>query len=172
MATKYRICQCTVADSDALTRNNIPAFWADPHWVLGWKHRTLEYHISQVAKRMPRNLLNDREIKRHQKAVDQETGRLVGYARWILPESHATLVDGTPAWPEAVIPAVSAEEEAEIRRVAATAHWDPNEEADHLAKPIQEAKKEILARKEYMRKSAEAWKRLQHSSSILMIRRS
>lgn len=154
MAPNIAICQCTVADSDALARNNIPAFWADPHWVLAWKHRTLDYHISQIAKRMPRNLLNDREIKRHQKAVDLETGRLVGYARWILPEARATLRDGTPAWPEAVVPAVSPEEEAEIRRVAATAHWDPNEESDHLGEHIQEAKKEILVRKEYIRKYA------------------
>lgn len=129
----------------------MPAFWTDPHWVLAWKHRTLEYHISQITKRMPRNLLNDRETKRHQKAVDAETGRLVGYARWILPESRARLADGTPAWPQAVVPAVSAEEEAEIRRVADTAHMDPNEEFDHLTDHIQEVKKEILSRKEYLR---------------------
>jgi len=150
MAIKYVISQCTVADSSALTRNNIPAFWADPYWVLAWKHRTLEHHISQVAKRMPRNLLNDRHIKRHQKAVEPATGRLVGYARWILPESHAVGVDGGPAWPEAVVPAVDAAEEAEMQRVADTAIWDPNEESDGLVKPVQEAKREILARKEYI----------------------
>ncbi len=154
MAAKVTVSQCTVADSDALAHNNISAFWADPHWVLAWKHSTLEYRILQVAKRMPRNLLNDREIKRHQKAVHQETGRLVGYARWLLPEARATLEDGTPAWPGAMVPAVSAEEEAEIRRVAATAQWDPNEESDHLTKHIQEAKKGILARKDYIRKYA------------------
>jgi hypothetical protein len=145
------ILPCTLADSDALTRNNIPAFWADPHWVLAWKHRTLEYHISQVALRTPRNLLSDRETRRHQKAVDADTGRIVGYARWILPESRARLEDGSLAWPEAVVPGVGEEEEAEIRRVAGTVHWDPNEESDHLADEVQRARKEILGRGEYMR---------------------
>jgi hypothetical protein len=105
MAT-YTISQCTVADGAALSRNSISAFWEDPHWILAWRHRTLEHHISEIAKRMPRNLLNDRMTKRHQKAIDPETGRILGYARWILPLSHATNADGTPAWPEAVVPAV------------------------------------------------------------------
>ncbi|EFQ36031.1 acetyltransferase [Colletotrichum graminicola] len=153
MATenKYIMRQCTVADSDELTRNNIPAFWADRHWNLAWRHRTLEYHISQVAKRTPRNLLSNPETKRQQKAVDPATGRIVGFARWYLPGSHSTTADGTPTWPDAVVPAVTSEEEAEIQRVAKTAHWDPNEESDELIIPIREAKDEILAKKPYMR---------------------
>ncbi|KAK2038477.1 acetyltransferase [Colletotrichum somersetense] len=150
-ATKYIIEHCTVADSDELTRNNISAFWADPHWNLAWRHRTLEYHISQVAKRTPRNLLGDPETKRQQKAIDPVTGRIVGFARWYLPASYARNADGTPAWSDAVVPAVTSEEEAQIQRVAKTAHWDPNEESDELIIPIREAKDEILATKPYMR---------------------
>ncbi|KDN65588.1 putative acetyltransferase [Colletotrichum sublineola] len=150
-ATKYIIKHCTVADSDELTRNNISAFWADPHWNLAWRHRTLEYHISQVAKRTPRNLLSDPGTKRQQKAVDPVTGRIVGFARWYLPASHATNADGTPAWPDAMVPAVTSEEEAEFQRIAKTAHWDPNEDSDELLTPIIEAKDEILAKKSYMR---------------------
>ncbi|KAK1714378.1 hypothetical protein BDP67DRAFT_589780 [Colletotrichum lupini] len=134
-----------------LTRNNIPAFWADPHWQLAWCHRTLEYHIMQIAKRTPRNLISDPDTKRHQKAVDSVTGRKVGYARWILPASHAKSIGGAPAWPDAVVPSVSQEEEAEIQRVAVTAHWDPNEESDDLLVPIREAEDEILSRRAYMR---------------------
>jgi hypothetical protein len=141
----YTISQCTIADGAALSRNNMSAFWEDPNWVLAWRHKTLEEHITQVTKRVPRNLLNDRETLRHQKAVDPENGRLLGYARWILPASHATLVDGTPAWPEALVPAVAAEEEPEIRRVADTAIWDP------LDEPISRIKREILERKPYLR---------------------
>ncbi|OHF02975.1 acetyltransferase [Colletotrichum orchidophilum] len=151
MASKYIITGCTVADSDELTKNNIPAFWADPHWNLAWRHRTLEYHISQVAKRTPRNLISDPETKRQQKAVDPANGRIVGFARWILPASHAKDDNGAPAWLDAVVPSVSVEEEAEIRRVAATADWDPNDESDELLIPIREAKNEILAKKDYMR---------------------
>ncbi|KAJ0332946.1 hypothetical protein COL5a_001674 [Colletotrichum fioriniae] len=150
-ALEYTITGCTLADSDELTKNNIPAFWADPHWQLAWRHRTLEYHITQIAKRTPRNLINDPDTKRHQKAVDPTTGRIVGYARWILPASHAKSIGGAPAWPDAVVPSVSEEEEAEIRRVAATAHWDPKEESDELLIPIREAEDEILSRKDYMR---------------------
>ncbi|KAK1572847.1 acetyltransferase [Colletotrichum navitas] len=122
MATenKYIIQQCTVADSDELTRNNISAFWADPHWNLAWP-------------------------------VDPATGRIVGFARWYLPASHSTTADGTPTWPDAMVPAVTPEEEAEIQRNAKTAHWDPNEESDELLIPIREAKDEILAKKSYMR---------------------
>ncbi|KAI0127674.1 acetyltransferase [Xylariales sp. AK1849] len=149
--TEYTISGCTVADGAALSANNIAAFWADPHWNLAWRHRTLGYHITQVAKRYPRNLLNNRDTKRHQKAIDPETGRLVGYARWYIPPEYITQPDGTPAWPEAITPAVSPEEEAEIRRVAATAHWDPNCDADILLEPIQEIEDEILAKKLYIR---------------------
>ncbi|KAH8657931.1 acetyltransferase [Xylariales sp. PMI_506] len=147
----YTIAQCTVADGAAVTRNNMSAFWQDPHFVLSWPHRTLEYHISQATLQAPSNLLDMRLTKRHQKAVDAETGHVLGYARWFIPPSHATSVDGTPAWAEAVIPAVSAEEEAEIRRVAETAVWDPNTAPDVLLEPIKEAKKKIFAKKQYMR---------------------
>jgi hypothetical protein len=102
----YTIAQCTVADGAALADNNIPANYMNQHWILMWRHRTLEHHIAQVAKRMPRTLMDDRESKRHEKALDSQTGRLLGYARWHVPPSHATNTDGTPAWPEAVVPAV------------------------------------------------------------------
>lgn len=148
--TKYDIRPVTLADSEALARNNISAFWADPHWSLAWKHRTLEYHITQIRKRMPRVLTIDRNGRRHQKAVDPVTGKLVGYARWVLPESHATLPDGSRVWPDAMGPAVSEEEEAEFRRLAESAHWDPNEESDALSQPALDKKKEILTRKEYL----------------------
>ncbi|KAH8802600.1 acetyltransferase [Xylogone sp. PMI_703] len=150
MAT-YIITQCTISDGPALTADNIPAFWRDLHWILAWRHRTLEHHVAEVTKRFPRNLINNRETWRHQKAVDPETGEIVGYARWILPSTHATTADGALAWPEAVIPAVGPDEEAEIRRIASTAIWDPNTDSDELLVPIREIEEEILARKPYMR---------------------
>jgi len=149
--TTYTLSRCTVADGAELSANNIPAFWEDPHWILAWKHRTLEFHIEEVTKRFPRNLLNERTIKRHQKAIDPETGRIVGYARWYLPDAYAKNADGTLTWPEAVVPAVTVEEEAEFRRIASTVIWDPNNEADEDPDPVEETKKEILARKPYMR---------------------
>ncbi|KAK5989901.1 hypothetical protein PT974_08164 [Cladobotryum mycophilum] len=148
--SKYEISACTVQDHEALANNNIKAWWSDQHWTIPWRHRTREHVIEQVIKRMPRTLLADRTFKRHQKAVDPETGRLLGCARWTLPLSHATNADGTPAWPEALVPAVSPEEEAEINRVAETAIWDPNEESDVLFAPINKIEKELMGDKPYM----------------------
>ncbi|RFU29309.1 hypothetical protein B7463_g7031, partial [Scytalidium lignicola] len=85
------------------------------------------------------------------KTLDPETGDIVGYARWILPPTHATTEDSTLAWPEAVVLAAGPDEEAEIRRIADTAIWDPNTDSDELLLPIREIKNEILTRKPYMR---------------------
>lgn len=138
MTTPYMISQCTVADGTAITRNNMAAFWEDPHYRMGWPHRTLDYHIAQKAKQMPRDLLDDdRTTKRHQKAIETETMSLVGYARWKIPASHARKPDGSMAWEEAVIPLVESEEEAEIRKIASSAVWDPNNDADELEVPVQ-----------------------------------
>jgi ribosomal protein S18 acetylase RimI-like enzyme len=134
----------TTADGATLAANSIPAFWADPHWRLEWRHRTLDYHISQVALRYPRNLLRNRATARHQKAVDASTGKIVGYARWSLPEGHSS------AWPEAVVPSVSAEEEADIVRVAESAVWDPDWSSDPLLDKVREVEGEMLARGVYM----------------------
>ncbi|KAK8058536.1 hypothetical protein PG994_008984 [Apiospora phragmitis] len=87
--TPYEIRGCTVADATALAYNNIGAFWESPGYKLLWLGRSLEYVTVNAAKRMPRNLLNDRAHQRHQLVVDGETGRIVGYARWILPDRLA-----------------------------------------------------------------------------------
>ena len=149
--TTHTIVPCTVADGAALSRNNISAFWQDSNWVLSWRHTTLEDHIVEIAKRVQRILVSSRETLRHQKAVDPETGRILGYCRWILPPSHATLADGRPVWPEAMVPAVSPEEEAEIQRVAATAIFNPNKETDPLDDKVTQIKNELMGRKPYLR---------------------
>jgi hypothetical protein len=141
---------CTIEDSAALSRNNISAFWEDRTWGLSWRHTTLEQHIATTAKRYPRRLLNDRTNSRHQKAIDPKTGHLLGYARWLLPASHAILADGEPAWPEAIVPAVTPEEEAEVRRVAAATPWNPNNESDPLDAVMGKIRDEIVKGKLYM----------------------
>lgn len=142
------ISGCTVADGDALAANNLPAFWADPHFRLNWPNRTLEYYVIQIAKRMPNNLLTGRETKRHVKAVDPDTGRIVGYVRWILPAGFDASV-----WPEAVTPAVSEDDQAFFRRLASMADWDTGDNAtDEPISPVQKAENEILSKKTYIRK--------------------
>lgn len=50
-----------------------------------------------------------------------------------------------------MVPAVGEEEEIEIRRVAATADWDPNQESDELLVESRAIEEEILGRGVWMR---------------------
>ncbi|KAK6865362.1 hypothetical protein PG995_001890 [Apiospora arundinis] len=148
---RFTITGCTVADGPALSANNMTAFWANPWWRLTWRHRTLEYHILQASKILTRNLLDNRKTMRHEKAIDPETGRLLGYARWYVPPAYATTADGAPVWPEGVVPGVDSEEEAEIRRLAEEAHWDPNTEPDVLDVTVDALRDEVLKDRTFMR---------------------
>ncbi|KAL7933032.1 hypothetical protein V8C35DRAFT_306089 [Trichoderma chlorosporum] len=149
MAT-YALAPVSMSDSAALSRNNMSAFWEDPYWVQAWRDTTLEKHIETVTKRYPRRLISDRTTARHQKAIDPETGRLLGYARWVLPESHATTASGEPTWPEALGPLVGSEEEAEIKRIAEATPWNPNNDSDPLDQNVSEIKKELMKDKTFL----------------------
>jgi hypothetical protein len=65
---------------------------------------TLEEIINGCTQRLPQNLVKDHANKRHQKVVDEASGEIVGYARWILPKGFEH------SWPEAQISEPSAEE--------------------------------------------------------------
>lgn len=87
--TYWIVTSCAVSDGADLARNNMSAFWEDPTWKLLWpKFMAKEFIIEQCSKRVPRNLLQERSTLRHQKAVDPETGALMGYARWVLPQGR------------------------------------------------------------------------------------
>ncbi|KAJ8604412.1 hypothetical protein MRB53_041801 [Persea americana] len=128
----------TVHDGADLARTQMSAFWQDEDWAWSRRHTTLEKIIPESSKRIPRDMLVDREIKRYQTAVDA-TG-IIGVACWILPRHHKH------AWPKAVVPAVTAEEEVEIRRVAETAEW-------HVGPPLS---KDFDVRVNAMRKRLES----------------
>lgn len=103
-----------------------------------------------MAKRTPHNLTKDRTTRRHEKATDPTTNRILGYSRWILPASHATNDDGSLVWAAAVVPAPGVALEAEFGRLAAAAVFDPDTASDALSVPIQRARDEILARGVYV----------------------
>lgn len=145
---EYIIKGCTVADGPNVARNNMSAFWQDPNWRLVWPYTTLPHVIEQCAARVPRNLLLDRDTLRHSKAVDPETGELLGYVRWKLPGSRCRNEDGTPVWPEWQTPGVSPEEEAGIVERTEAADWNPSMEADVLDVPVTKRKNEFIARKD------------------------
>lgn len=80
--------------------------------------------IESAAARMPVNLLKERNVRRHQKVIDTSTGQIVGYARWILPESHAD------SWLDAQVPDVSEQDKARFQTAFAAADWAIRPEVD------------------------------------------
>ncbi|THY13995.1 acyl-CoA N-acyltransferase [Aureobasidium pullulans] len=88
--------------------------WVDPHWkILFEDGTTADQVISETAQRLPYNLTR-RQGKRHQMAVDQVTGEVVGTARWILPEHLRDPKFKT--WPEARVPSPSIEDDEKFRK--------------------------------------------------------
>ena len=114
---------------------------------------------------------------RQQKAVDPDTGELVGYCRWELPLSRQTGKgsteggeqdsgegqdsvhndrngdDGTVEWPEAVVPAVNEEDMKRFQEMQRTAWWHLNPEAekkDELDDINDGIKKRIVEGREFM----------------------
>lgn len=100
MMEKYELRSCTVDDAPGLGKNNASAFWAEEWWNILWENRTLDSLIDAFTARLPKMLLTERSIRRHQMIVHVSSGEVVGYARWILPESHSN------EWLEAQIPDV------------------------------------------------------------------
>jgi hypothetical protein len=95
-------------------------------------HRTFEQHAGHVATPTPRLLLDSPTAKRHEKATDPGTGRLLDYARWNMLPSYAADANGKLTWPKALFPQVSTDEEAEIRRIADAVPWNPNCNSDEV----------------------------------------
>lgn len=81
------------------------ARFEDPHWLFIWPNPSLEAIVAGAAERLPWNLLSGREKTRHQKAIDLETGEVVGYARWHLPPVLAERKKNSNqvVWPEAQV---------------------------------------------------------------------
>ncbi|KAI1865573.1 hypothetical protein JX265_007896 [Neoarthrinium moseri] len=139
----YQIEGCTVQDGAGLARNNMTAFWTDPTWVLLWKNKTTEYVVQQCTLRMPKNLLDDRAHKRHQKVVDTETGVVVGYCRWLLPDRL------TGEWLEAQTPVVSRAEEKEFSKRFDSADWS-TAPLGNMDDPVHVTMQKYKGLKEYM----------------------
>ncbi|KAF3015347.1 hypothetical protein E8E14_010845 [Neopestalotiopsis sp. 37M] len=143
--SNYRVEGCTVLDAAGLAQNNMSAFWTDPTWILVWeKGRTLESIIEACTKRMPNNLLNDRAHKRHLKAVDTETGAIVGYARFLVPDRLAG------DWLKAQTPDVSETDKKKFDELFATADWTFRRGTGNIDEPVHPIMEKYKSRKEYM----------------------
>ncbi|KAF9731296.1 hypothetical protein PMIN06_010782 [Paraphaeosphaeria minitans] len=152
---EHTITHCVVEDGPAMAKNNFSAFWEDPNWSYIWKDTTLEDIIRLGADRYPRQLIQNRDTLRHTKVVDSETGALLGYARWKLPEKYTKHEDGSPVWPEGQVPDVSDEQKDEIEKRASIAQeqWKPSEFTgeDDLDAILKETEEAILAKKDYLK---------------------
>lgn len=147
----WGIKSCTVDDAEAVARNTCGAFWEEPMWKLQWTSEiTQDFLTRQLLKRQPIRLLRDRDALRHQKAVDPETGELVGYTRWRLPDCRVTVPSGGPEWAEAQMPDVSAEERSALEATAAEAWWDPRTDVDALDEDITAVRQRVTAARPHL----------------------
>ncbi|KAF7548706.1 hypothetical protein G7Z17_g6888 [Cylindrodendrum hubeiense] len=138
LITPYRLeGPCTVDDAAGLAKSNIMAFWEEAWWNLMWPNKTRDSLIESVTARMPRNLLKGRDIRRHQKIIDTESGEIVGYARWVLPKSR----EG--AWLEAQTPDASDEDKRVYEHLYAKAEFSYREDMDSLDDHIPKWRKKF-----------------------------
>lgn len=115
MSISITVADVTLAPSiaDAM----ISARWKDPHWVALFKSDISSSKVTlDTAQRLPWNLITARASNRHQIAIDDTTGKVVAYARWILPE-HLASADSV-IWPEAQVKEpCTAEEKTESEKM-------------------------------------------------------
>ncbi|TVY42160.1 hypothetical protein LSUB1_G001937 [Lachnellula subtilissima] len=85
----YVVQSVTTSDAPGVARAMFSAFWQDIHWQRLWAtDMDLEAIIRDCAERLPWLLISGRNVKRHLKVVDTSSGEIVGYSRYIVPESH------------------------------------------------------------------------------------
>lgn len=121
------------------------AFYQDAHWASLWKGVTLDTIIYDCARRLPWNIVKVTSPKRHRKVVEEATGNVVGYARWIIPDGH---VD---TWANGIV----LETDLEKRQAYEQAFQDVTDDGkirgidhqmvDELSEAIEKAEAEVLS---------------------------
>jgi len=86
---KFSVQPVVPADAQGLAAAMMGAWHEDTHWHFRWEDPSLDNLVRWCAERLPWNLVNSTTTKRHQKAINIETGEVVGYARWLLPPDLA-----------------------------------------------------------------------------------
>lgn len=117
---------CTVADAKGIANCNVSAYWKETWWRLLWPEKTPESVVEAIAARTPRNLLQMRGLRRHQKVKDAASGEIVGYARWVLPDSH------DDKWLEAQTPDVDDAAKAKFKSDFEGADYEPRDDMDEM----------------------------------------
>ncbi|KJZ70378.1 hypothetical protein HIM_10222 [Hirsutella minnesotensis 3608] len=138
------VSRCTVDDARDLAENNMSAFGRESWWNLLWTNKSLDYMVAQCARQYPAKLLSARDVTRHQKVVEASTGKAVGYARWILPESLAG------NWLEARVPGVDEEDKMRYEEEFAAADWTMRGDLDVLKVPVREGIRKHAPKRPHM----------------------
>ncbi|KAH0359426.1 acyl-CoA N-acyltransferase, partial [Aureobasidium melanogenum] len=111
------ITTAEVALAPSIANAMVSARWKDPHWVALFRPDISSARVtSETAQRLPWNLITGRATKRHQIAVDDLTGEVVAYARWILPE-HLASVDPV-VWPQAQVQEPTEDQMVEFEKMS------------------------------------------------------
>ncbi|KAK0647988.1 hypothetical protein B0T16DRAFT_490891 [Cercophora newfieldiana] len=151
----WSIHPCTVSDAHAIGRNNCTAFWGQPYWRIMWpKDMQLSFMIEQVQKRTAAAvLLADRRARRHEKVVDNETGEVIGYARWVLPDSVVSKggESGEVVWGDRQVPDVDEGTKKRAEEEMEGAWFEPRGDMGELDSKIDEALERILGEREYLK---------------------
>jgi hypothetical protein len=141
----YIVDSVATSDAPGVARAMFSAFWEDPHWRRLWATETnLEEIIRDCTERLPWLLIGSREIKRHLKVVDTTSGEIVGYSRYIVPESHIDM------WMDAQTIKPSAEEESRYEQMFKDVTDDGRIRGMNYAmltefgNPLEKVEKEIL----------------------------
>jgi hypothetical protein len=170
----YTLAPVTVEDGPAIGRNNVSAFWRDSNWHLMWSRigKSEEYVISQAERRWAWNLIKD-PYRRSQKAIDTETGELVGFAHWILPKESVFFLPSEAGgdtdeeakvdedneqtdpklvakreeimamWPEGRVILIDEEARAKLQEEFNAADWELDHAMDTLDPPVQQLREKL-----------------------------
>ncbi|PYI32258.1 hypothetical protein BP00DRAFT_158552 [Aspergillus indologenus CBS 114.80] len=160
----FTLTRCTPADSPQIARAIMLARLTDPHWVFLWTDPNPARIIADVTARFPFSLASGRDRKRHQMVSyidDSGKKTVVGYARWIVPDSLLSVEDKTGKegtfWPEAQVQAVSDDELREYKK-----HFDAASDGGQVpgmkknglmefrSRPLEEADEAITRGEEFL----------------------
>jgi hypothetical protein len=112
MELEFKVEHVDYQDGPTIADIMMRAMYEEEHFSIQFNRISLQKLIDDTIKRISWNLCSERDRKRHAKVVHVETGSIVGYARWVLPESVA----GEEAWKEAQTRQPTDEEKSQFKR--------------------------------------------------------
>ena len=142
---RYEVKVCTTEDGAGLARAQMSAFWHDNHWRTLWNGIPLEQVIEWSTSRIPHNLTTDRSHRRQLKAVDCETGEIVGYARFVVPDNMTSM------WKAAQVAEPTPADAKRFHQMWADSGWRPQDEGhESFSDPLKRKEDAIVKDKSYV----------------------